>query len=608
MKICLVTTPIRPQPTVFPPFGSMAIIQSLRSVGHDMHFHHIDYHRFTHEQNSEYFKKEKFDMVGISAVVSTAYAYTKYLSKLIKKVSPSTVVFCGGNLAASAEILHRKADIDYCIIGDGEIIAQNLVKLVENGNVNDEELNKILGITFIDSKNKFVFTGNDHPLPAEMIERPDFKILEDSNCIDHYIHDDPAEFEGSVPNFKFEDGTRSTTVNVTKGCVARCTFCHRFEKGYRVSPNESIIQHIKMLKEKYNVKYVAIGDENFGSYKKDTMELVQALGDMGIIWKAGGVRAHTVDLEMLKFWKKNGCLGVYYGIESGSPTMLRVMEKKIKLEENIQALKYTYEAGIGTVGQLILGMPGETDKTIDETIDFIKKTMPYYSKGWRKRINYMLSINYAQSLPGTPLYEYAREHGLIGTDIDSEEKYLLDISDVDAYDNDHFLNFTQQPLLKVLSWRHKIMWKIFPLHAKMNLELKLSKLSIFLSVLTMIFNKLFKTNFNSPLREHYKKCDIEFSMQRTQYGQHDYFNIKIVDRIVDSISLIFPWNKITYPLIILIVALKESKNWKWFFKLIIEHLVWSFNPFKKLNLPDITLRKVVNIADKDDSLALRKGR
>ncbi len=56
------------------------------------------------------------------------------------------------------------------------------------------------------------------------------------------------------------------------------------------------------------------------------------------------------------------------------------------------------------------------------------------------------------------------------------------------------------------------------------------------------------------------------------------------------------------------LLLEESKNWKWFFKLIVEHLVWSFNPFKKLNLPDITLRKVVNIVDKDDSLALRKGR
>ena len=57
MKICIVTTPIRPVPTTFPPFGSMAIIQSLRNIGKDVSFHNIDFHRFSHEHNVEYFKK-----------------------------------------------------------------------------------------------------------------------------------------------------------------------------------------------------------------------------------------------------------------------------------------------------------------------------------------------------------------------------------------------------------------------------------------------------------------------------------------------------------------------------------------------------------------------
>ena len=70
-------------------------------------------------------------MVGISSVVSTAYAYTKYLTQLIKKVSPKTIVFVGGNLAASSEILHRKAKADYCVIGDGEIIVKNLIKTIK---------------------------------------------------------------------------------------------------------------------------------------------------------------------------------------------------------------------------------------------------------------------------------------------------------------------------------------------------------------------------------------------------------------------------------------------------------------------------------------------
>ena len=179
MKICIVTTPIRPEPTNFPPFGSMAIIKSLRKIGENAKFYNIDYHRYSLKENEKYFKENQFDTVGISAVVSTSYAYTKYLINLIKTVSPKTIVFVGGNLAASAEILHKKANVDFCVIGDGEIIVQNLVTAIKKRDISDENLEKILGITFINSKKEFKFTGYDHPLPATLIERPDYSILEE---------------------------------------------------------------------------------------------------------------------------------------------------------------------------------------------------------------------------------------------------------------------------------------------------------------------------------------------------------------------------------------------------------------------------------------------
>ena len=77
MKICICTLPIRPTPTNFPPFGSMAIIQSLKDIGKEPFFYNIDYFRFNHAEIIEYFSENQFDIVGISAVVSTAYAYTK---------------------------------------------------------------------------------------------------------------------------------------------------------------------------------------------------------------------------------------------------------------------------------------------------------------------------------------------------------------------------------------------------------------------------------------------------------------------------------------------------------------------------------------------------
>ena len=76
MKICICTTPIRNDPTGFPPLGSLAIIQSLGKIGHDAQFYNIDYWRPDKESISAYFYDNQFDVVGISAVVSTAYSYT----------------------------------------------------------------------------------------------------------------------------------------------------------------------------------------------------------------------------------------------------------------------------------------------------------------------------------------------------------------------------------------------------------------------------------------------------------------------------------------------------------------------------------------------------
>ena len=120
-KIVICTTPIRPYPTDFPPFGSMAIIQSIRKhLQADVSFYNIDYHRPNLAEVRKYFEDTQCDLLGISAVVSTAYAYVKKLVAIVKSVSPKTIIVVGGNLAASAEILHRKCGVDYCVIGDGE--------------------------------------------------------------------------------------------------------------------------------------------------------------------------------------------------------------------------------------------------------------------------------------------------------------------------------------------------------------------------------------------------------------------------------------------------------------------------------------------------------
>jgi anaerobic magnesium-protoporphyrin IX monomethyl ester cyclase len=105
-----------------------------------------------------------------------------------------------------------------------------------------------------------------------------------------------------------------------------------------------------------------------------------------------------------------------------------------------------------TIVQLIVGMPGETQETISETTEFGN----YFVEQSPKTDPNALSINFAQALPGTPLYEVARVKGLIGQTLDAEEEYLLAISDRDARDGETTINFTDYPKLYLEKWRFDI--------------------------------------------------------------------------------------------------------------------------------------------------------
>ncbi len=595
----------------------MAIIQSLRKIGVSADFYNIDYFRPNHDEVSRYFSENRFDIVGISAVVSTAYSYTKYLADLIRSVSPDTVIVLGGNLAASAEILLRKTEVNFCVVGDGERIIQDLVTSLRGKSWTYEDMKNISGISFLDDDGRFQFTGYGKPMPAGAIEWPEYSILEADGSLPYFVGDTPSfltEYGIELPAHM--RGKRSATIVTTKGCVARCTFCHRWEKGYRMQPLDQIVDHLQNLKDQYDVGFVNIGDENFGSNRKLTNELVVCLGEMGFLWRAGGVRARTVDLETLKHWKANGCLAVFYGIESGSQTMLDVMEKNTTVQMNIDALKWTGEAGLFTVVQLVLAMPGETDETVLETTEFLKTVSPSVSMHMGLPGSSQ-SINYAQALPGTPLYEYAREHGYIGNNIDDEEQYLIKISDTDAYESDHFINYTQQPLLKVWTWPHIM-------GSDTNASYLVSVHGITFSFAEIVSDLLFGLLLKTFGQRIMNWVGIQSTLKRrlstvlsekTGKDTTGYFNLR--SSFALSLFLNPTVRKYAYPLLAIGVAIRNGDSPMHSLRMITEHLVWSIkSKLRSLpELPERSLRKTVTIKpqegadpENDMMIPLRMGR
>jgi radical SAM superfamily enzyme YgiQ (UPF0313 family) len=460
MKITICTTPIGPESNDFPPFGSLAVIQALRKVGYDPRFLDIDGLRPSFSEVIEKVKQESPDILGISAVVSTAYGYVKELCQTVRKILPGVKIVLGGNLAASAELLHRVCQVDVCAIGEGEKIVVNLANYYSKHRQSDDlaELEKIKGLTFLNQAGDFVFTGYETAIPAPELLDPDYSILEQYSNIKNYVNDPFTRPDFSSDPRSYEPHRRDKkmgTVIFTKGCVARCTFCHRWDKGFRQLPPEKIIAQIKHLMDRYNVGFIQFGDENFGSDRKATDELIRLITPLDVLWKVSGVRAGTIDFDRLRRMREAGCVALYYGFETGSPEILQVMEKKLDVTDNYATARATFDAGLFTVYQLVLGMPGETHKTISDTIEMVKQVTEFLPDPPHK----LLSVNYIQALPGTPVYEFARARGLIGPTLADEEAYLLTVSDTAAGDDTKFLNFTHYPYMTVQSWRPRLLYE-----------------------------------------------------------------------------------------------------------------------------------------------------
>lgn len=457
-KILIVTTPIRPIPTVFPPLGSLSVISALNNAGfNNTEFYNIDLLRPDYQDVLAHIRESKPDILGISAVVSTAYEYSKRLSLDVKRLLPQITILLGGNLGASAEIILKKTGMDFVCTGEGEASMVEFVTqwLTAQTKTDYESLK---GWSFLDEKEEMVVTPYADPIPAEDIYDIDWSIMEDLGQLEYFI----APYSKALEDYSFSHDPRiyeahrtqktATQIPTTKGCVARCTFCHRWDKGIRFIPVPIVMERVDYFVEKYNVGFVRVVDENFGSSKKWLLEFIAEMKNRDLLWSVSGMRVSTITSEIIRMMKDAGCTSIYYGMETGSAKMLEVMEKVTTVQQNKNAVKWMAENDVFTIVQLILGMPGETQETVDETIEFAN----YFVEQSPKTDPNSLSINFAQALPGTSLYEVARGKNLIGQSLEDEEKYLLAISDRDARDGETTINFTDYPKLFLEKWRFDI--------------------------------------------------------------------------------------------------------------------------------------------------------
>jgi radical SAM PhpK family P-methyltransferase len=191
-----------------------------------------------------------------------------------------------------------------------------------------------------------------------------------------------------------------------RSCAFSCAFCAYPTRAGKLTLAglDTIEQELDAMYEVGGVRNAVFIDDTFNVPLPRFKDICRLMirKRYGFNWFSY-FRCSNSDAEAIDLMAESGCRGVFLGIESGSPTILKNMDKHAAVPQYMAGIRMLRERGILTFGSFITGFPGETEATVRETIDFIKETKPDY---------YRSQIWYCE--PGTPIYFRKDKYGIEG--------------------------------------------------------------------------------------------------------------------------------------------------------------------------------------------------
>jgi len=325
------------------------------------------------------------DIAGISALTHTLPDALQ-TAGLVTQLDPAIKVVLGG---PHTQIFPRESaaypNLDYLILGEGEIPFTALIENLSRG----EKPEGIPGVIDLEHRDP---DDDYQPFCTPDLNRltpPDRSLL-------------PPERYFTVVSTH-----PPTTVAISsRGCPHSCIFCHTAGgKSWRGVEPEYLLREIKAARQ-LGIKEFFFFDENFLHSRARAIKIAELLIKEKLdIYFDFRTRADTVDLELLQLMKKAGAQRVQFGLESGSPAILKSLHKGFTIEQAAQAALWARKAGLITYASFMLGLPGEKAEQIRETIAFAL-SLPLD----------LADCSIAMPLPETKMYQMARDKGLIPGD------------------------------------------------------------------------------------------------------------------------------------------------------------------------------------------------
>jgi radical SAM superfamily enzyme YgiQ (UPF0313 family) len=305
------------------------------------------------------------------------YLYALNFAKRIKAVRKDAVILFGGPQATifADETLERFPFVDFVLSGESEASLPRLAALLHAGG----ELATCPGLTY-----RHDGTVRTTPRSTTLVDMDDLPFP----AYDLY-RDVLYESEDTIP------------LDVGRGCPFSCTFCSTslfWKRTYRLKSATKLLGEIRTLMHDYHVRRFQFPHDMFTFDKRKVLAFCNAIveANIDIDWLCSA-RIDCVDDELLSAMKAAGCFRIHYGIETGSESMQRRIQKHLKLADVHDTIDKTLDHGIRPKCTFMVGFPDETMEELRETVDLFADLNSYF-----RTEAYLGQI---ACLPATPLYE-----------------------------------------------------------------------------------------------------------------------------------------------------------------------------------------------------------
>ena len=302
-------------------------------------------------------------MVGISIFTHNNFSYALSLAKEIKKIHPN-IPICFGGCYITIKNLTIPDYVDFFVKGSGGEPICHLADHFINGAPLD---NTIVGLSYIE-EGKIINNGRNQE-PAEREEMPDFSDLD----LNRYLRNIPREVLRS--DIDSTDKILTVPYRTSLGCYGRCSFCTgKLVDRLRFKSVEKVVEEIKATNSLHENVLIRFCDSSINNNPKIISTVFDNLmeDNFKFNWNAY-VKANNIDFELLEKSAKTGCNLLAWGLESASPHMINVYNKRF---DPLNAEKYIKKAaalGIKNVIFIMFGGPGENSDDLILTEKFVRR-------------------------------------------------------------------------------------------------------------------------------------------------------------------------------------------------------------------------------------------